>query len=124
MKYFEEAKHLWKTYVPKQGQSETVQGELIRAIEKLRDEAQRNGNCNWDKCFEMFCDYLETTLCGSGVFNLSQQKETQSNIKRLRDYENPYTEEEIYDDLTDRVVEWYFQNQEPISKPNDPEQYR
>jgi hypothetical protein len=48
VKYFEEAKHLWRTYVPKQGQSETVQGELIRAIEKLRDEAQRNGNGNWD----------------------------------------------------------------------------
>jgi len=40
VKYFEEAKFLWKTYVPKKGQSETVQGELIRAIEKLRDEAQ------------------------------------------------------------------------------------
>ncbi|NOV00028.1 hypothetical protein GC097_08370 [Paenibacillus sp. LMG 31457] len=67
MKYFEEAELLWKTYVPKQGQSETVQGELIRAIEKLRDEAQRNGNDNWDKCFVMFCDYLEITLCDSGV---------------------------------------------------------
>ncbi|MFD3274338.1 hypothetical protein ACE3MS_30040 [Paenibacillus dendritiformis] len=51
MKYFNEAKYLWQTYVPKQGQAETVQGELIRAIEKLRGEAQRNGNINWDKGF-------------------------------------------------------------------------
>lgn len=51
MKYFNEAKYFWQTYVPKQGQAETVQGELIRAIEKLRGEAQRNGNINWDKGF-------------------------------------------------------------------------
>ena len=39
MKYAEEAKQLWQTYVPKSGQADTVQGELIRAIEKLQDEA-------------------------------------------------------------------------------------
>ena len=43
MLYFEEAKSIWQTYVPKSGQAETVQGELLRAVEKLRDEAIRNG---------------------------------------------------------------------------------
>ncbi|MBA2937288.1 hypothetical protein HZF08_03145 [Paenibacillus sp. CGMCC 1.16610] len=124
MKYFEEAKHLWKTYVPKQGQSETIQGELIRAIEKLRDEAQRNGNGNWDDCFNMFCDFLELNLCNSGVFNMLQKMKIRSNIKRLRKFSDPYLEDDIYDDLTDRVVEWYFKNQEPIFKPYDPKQYR
>lgn len=33
-----------------------------------------------------------------------------SNIKRLRKYNDPYLEDDIYDDLTDRVVEWYFKN--------------
>jgi hypothetical protein len=28
------------------GLADTVQGELLRAVEKLRDEAQRNGNVN------------------------------------------------------------------------------
>ena len=32
VKYFEEAKRLWHTYVPKSGQADTVQGELIRAV--------------------------------------------------------------------------------------------
>ena len=41
--YFEKAKFIWKNYVPKRGQSEFVQGELLRAIEKLRDKAQRSG---------------------------------------------------------------------------------
>ncbi|MFS0907509.1 hypothetical protein AB3N02_31575 [Priestia aryabhattai] len=46
MRYFEEAKEIWVKYVPKSGQSGVVEGELIRAIEKLRCEAQDNGNAN------------------------------------------------------------------------------
>ncbi len=45
--YLEIGRFIWSNYVPKSGQSETVQGELLRAIEKLRDEAHRNGNINW-----------------------------------------------------------------------------
>jgi hypothetical protein len=37
VKYFDEAKTLWKTYVPPKDPAETVQGELIRAVEKLRE---------------------------------------------------------------------------------------
>jgi len=72
----------------------------------------------------MFCDYLEITLCDSGVFNLLQKTKIRSNIKRLRKYNNPYLEDDVYDELTDRVVEWYFKNQQPIFKPHDPNQYR
>jgi hypothetical protein len=52
VEYFEEARSLWLRYVPPRGQAETVQGELIRAAEKLRNEAQRNANLNWrgDPC--------------------------------------------------------------------------
>jgi hypothetical protein len=39
--YFKKAKSIWQSYVPKSGQSEFVQGELLRAIEKLRDEAHK-----------------------------------------------------------------------------------
>nr|WP_176573403.1 hypothetical protein [Nonomuraea pusilla] len=41
--YAEETRRIWKTYVPLRGQADTVQGELLRAVEKLRDEAQSNG---------------------------------------------------------------------------------
>jgi hypothetical protein len=41
MKYFEEAKFLWQNFVPQSGQADKIQGELIRAVERLRDEAQR-----------------------------------------------------------------------------------
>lgn len=52
MDHFEEAKAIWHMFVPKSGQADRVQGELLRAVEKLRDEATRNGNINWDRGFE------------------------------------------------------------------------
>ncbi|MGZ7440929.1 hypothetical protein [Paenibacillus sp. TH7-28] len=42
----------------------------------------------------------------------------------LRKYKRPYLEDDIYDELTDRIVEWYLQNKEPIPKPYDPKLYR
>jgi hypothetical protein len=44
-----EFKRLWKELVPPEGQANTVQGELIRAVGKLKDEAFRNGNQNFGK---------------------------------------------------------------------------
>src|SRR5947208_3584268 len=37
------ARWIWKTLVPKSGQAAFVQAEILRAIEKLRWEAQGNG---------------------------------------------------------------------------------
>jgi hypothetical protein len=71
MKYFNEAKFLWQNYVPKSGQAETIQGELIRAIVKLQDEAQRNGNGNWDQGFEIFCQFI--LLNGINIMKLQYQ---------------------------------------------------
>jgi hypothetical protein len=121
MKHFEEAKHLWQTYVPKSGQADTVQGELIRAVEKLRDEAQRNGNINWDHGHEIFCSFIRDTLCSSDVFDNAAIGEITSDIARLEDYERPYCEDDVYDRLTDRIVEWYHKNAAPIPKKHNPD---
>ena len=39
-------RRIWQDLVPEQGQSEWLQGELLRQIEKLRNEALGNGNIN------------------------------------------------------------------------------
>lgn len=124
MNHFEEAKHLWQTYVPKSGQADTVQGELIRAIEKLRDEAQRNGNCNWDHGHETFCSFIRDTLCGSGTFDKATIAEIKSDIARLEDYEHPYCEDDLFDRLTDRIVEWYHRHPDPIPHKRNPDLLR
>src|SRR5262249_19799402 len=109
MKYFEQAKSIWKNDVPKSGQSETVQGELLRAVEKLRDEAQRNGNGNWDKGFEILLDYLRLKLLDKAVFESNARGEIKLALKTVSDFEHPYVNDDIYDYLVDRVVE-YFQH--------------
>lgn len=124
MKYFEEAKNIWKNQVPKNGQSDTIEGELIRAVEKLRYEAQNNGNGNWDEGLERFCEYIWDILNDSKTFESHSLEEIKFDIKTLLDYENPYLEDDLYDRITDRVVEWSIAHNGPIRRENDPKQYR
>ncbi|MHC9084209.1 hypothetical protein ACYX7E_04120 [Luteimonas sp. RIT-PG2_3] len=107
MHFFEEAKQIWQMYVPKRGQAETVQGELLRAVEKLRDEAIRNGNCNWDDGFDLLISYLEQHLTDVSVYSQDTVAQTRSTLGRLRDYDFPCLEDDLYDELGDRVVEHF-----------------
>lgn len=107
MGYFEEAARIWGEFVPPSGQAETMQGELLRAVEKLRDEAIRNGNGNWDRGFEILLAYLERHLPDPAVFEAEAIGAIRAILLRLRDQENPLLEDEPYDYLADRVVDWY-----------------
>ncbi len=117
MQYLEEAKKIWQTFVPKSGQSETVQGELLRAVEKFRDEAIRNGNGNWDEGFEILLAYLESHILDAAVYQAAVIAETRTALTRLRDYDHPYLEDDLYDELGDRVVEYFkFHGSQPHAK--------
>lgn len=120
MKYAEQAKHIWQTYVPATGQADTVQGELLRAIEKLRDEAQRNGNLNWDEHFVLLCHFVQTTLQGSQELDDTTKAAVQSDISRLLNSEHPYTEDDLYDRLTEAAMEWCLAHPEPVPHPQNP----
>jgi hypothetical protein len=105
--HFDEAKNIWQSYVPKSGQAETVQGELLRAIEKLRDEATRNGNGNWDDGFEILIQYLEDHLLDPTVFGPSLIEKTRTSLARVQDFENPCLADELYEEMTDRAFEYF-----------------
>jgi len=124
MKYFEEAKQIWINYVPKSGQSDTVEGELIRAIEKLRYEAQNNGNVNWDQGFEQFCEYLWDVLNDSKTFDSTVIEEIRKDIDTLRNDREPYLEDDLYDRLSDHIVEWSLAHNGPVKREKDPKQIR
>lgn len=109
MHLFDEARHIWQTYVPRSGQADTVQGELLRAVEKFRDEAVRNGNGNWDEGFEILLRYLEEHLTDRSVYSDSAIAATRSILAQLRDFESPLLDDEPYDELGDRVVEYFRQ---------------
>ena len=127
MKYAEDAKYLWKTYVPKRGQADTVQGELMRAVEKLRWEAQNNGNGNWDdedgtvnKNFIRFCDFLEQALAVTPPFDEAAILAIRADIARLKNFLHPYLEDDLYDRLDDRIVELHRHLGRAVTREHDP----
>jgi hypothetical protein len=119
--YFETAKFIWKTYVPKSGQAETVQGELLRAVEKLADEAQRNGNGNFNHdCHFILISFLRKHLNDIKIFNDKTIEQINVDLDKLSIEDEPHLEEELYDRLRDRIVDWYLCNKTPIPHTNNP----
>lgn len=120
VKYFEEARTLWQTYVPRSGQAATIQGEDIRSVEKLRDEAQRNGNINWSKNHEKLVAFIRKTLVESRLFDPAAEAEIEADTERLLDADHPETTDEPFDRLTDRIVEWSRAQPGPVPHTPDP----
>jgi len=119
VRYLEEAKSIWAAYVPDRGQADTVQGELLRAVEKLRDEAVRNGNLNWDEGHRTLGEFLGRELTGAGIFGPEAISEIRHNIRLALDAEHP-ADDALYDQLADRVVEWCQAHAAPVPHAHDP----
>ncbi len=124
MRHAAEAHVLWQTLVPPRGQAATVQGELIRAIEKLRDEAQRNGNVNWDEGHVILAEYVRDTLLPSGLFDEPATEEIERDVARVLDADHPETSDNPFDRLTDRVVEWVRAHPDPVPHTHNPDLHR
>ncbi|MFI7425057.1 hypothetical protein [Nonomuraea sp. NPDC049684] len=122
--YAADARRIWQTHVPRRGQAETVQGELLRAVEKLRDEAQRNGNTNWDEHHERLLAYLRATLTTSELFPEETLAELAMDLDRLADFERPLTDDAPFDRITYRVVDWCRAQPEPVQHEHDPQLQR
>jgi hypothetical protein len=119
--HFETAKFLWERYVPKSGQAETVQGELIRASERLDHEIRDNGKINWSQQFVILGEFLKETLIGSKVFPHEVEREIQQDIDSLiGDTERVVTEDAVYARISRRIVEWYWRHREPIKHTYNP----
>ena len=131
------ARWLWKTHVPKSGQASFVQPEVLRAIEKLRWEAQGNGNINWDDRFEMHAQFIETTLTTQDCFSDQAKKSIREDIDRLINFlpvnelkddsqinDLPYVEDDLYDRLTDHLIVFCRHAPQLIPYTADPKQYR
>lgn len=111
---------IWKNLVPKSGQADTVQGELLRSIEKLRWESQNNGNGNWDDGFEKLLTFLSLTLTDEIRLTSSTLSCVSDDIKRLGDYDCPYVEDDLFDRLTDAAVAYCRLNPKLLPKSIDP----
>lgn len=108
---------VWKD-VPDAGQSLTVQGELLRAVEKLWDEAERNGNINWDDGHRTLLAYLRSHLLDGTLPD--QRKQLKADLRDAGRYRRPVTEPEMWLRLIDAVCDWCIAHPEPIPRPIDP----
>jgi len=107
--YFTKAKYIWENFVPESGQAAVVQGELLRAVEKLRDEAQRNGNGNFNKkCHGILIDYVKRKLSDRQIFDTKTIRKINEDLQKLNRERRPYLEDDVYDYLSDRIVDWYL----------------
>jgi len=131
------ARWIWHNLVPKSGQASSLQGELLRAVERLRWEAQGNGNINWDDRFEMFLDFLEDHLQTEPHFSSEIRASIASDLERLRNFlpvrelmdgsdaaKLPYVDDDLYDRLASHVVSFCRLNARLIPHRHNPEQYR
>ncbi len=122
--YRELGRYVWETYVPKRGQAVTVQGELLRANEKLRDESQRNGNINWDEGHEILAKFLLDTLTESAALNDHARAQLRSDIERVLDFEHPYTEDDLFDRIERALLDWCAAHPDPVPRPSNPALHR
>lgn len=144
LKYRDVCRYIWKTYVPKEGQAENLQGELLREIERLRWEAQENGNINWDEDFAYFCDFISSAISEQPVFSDAEKDEVASIMERLKSYgeyskkvndgEIPYedidmyriayVEDDLYDIICDKIAWLHMENPEPLPYERNEAIYR
>ncbi len=122
--YHETGKYIWKTYVPKSGQAQTVQGELLRAIEKLADEAQRNGNINFNADYHgILISYLRKYLTDEKLFDKETIHQIKKDLDTISAEDEPYTKDDLYDRLRERIIDWYLKNKTPIPNTENPKLY-
>lgn len=113
LKYPELAQQIWDELVPPSGPAPTLQGELLRSVETLRDDAQHHAH-DFRKSHRRMAAFVRDTLIKSGIYNEAESKFIRSATAKLRKASRPYTRDDIYDQLVDHVCVFYSHHQEPI----------
>jgi hypothetical protein len=106
--------------VPPSGQADTVQGELLRANEKLRDEAHRNGNINWDAGHEILARYVRETLEAWPALAPDRKTQLRADIALLTVPDDPYLEDDVFDRVERCILDWCAAHPEPVPRAHNP----
>jgi hypothetical protein len=108
------AYRMWNDLVPASGPASTLQGELLRSVERLRDEAQQNGNANYRKDHRRMAVFVRDTLVRSGIFDKGEVETIRNGTHLLMKASRPYTKNDVFDHLVDQVCVFYTRNPNPI----------
>jgi hypothetical protein len=100
---------LWDQLVPRNGQADTLQGELIRIVGKLVDQAYRNGNGNWDDDHERMWRFIGENISYDPTFAPPDQRlirQTIDDIIRDQDCPDLSGDGSTYYFINEKVVDW------------------
>ena len=113
---------LWSKLVPKKGQADTVQGDLVRVIGRMTHELVSNGYSNWDDGYEIMCNFLEKTL-EDGTFDSVISRRISIEIGHIKTYGRgqkvSQDVESAHDFLMIKVVEWCSKHPKLIPRAID-----
>ena len=117
-----EFKRLWKDLVPLQGQANTLQGELVRAIGRLKDEAFRNGNQNFGRNHRMLCEFIRENLRDPKVFGPTELEEIDKCVDRILDEKRPDVTgpSTCFHRLFEMTVKWCEAHPDLIQRDHNP----
>lgn len=112
-----EHQRLWDAYVPASGPANTLQGELVRIVGKLVDQAYRNGNCNWDKDHETMWRFVAERIADDPIFPADEQQRIRETVEQIiRDEACPDVSGDgsTYYYVNERLIDWCMAHPEPI----------
>ena len=112
---------LRKELVPLGGEADTLQGELVRCIGNLSDEAHRNGWMNWDVGDVESIDVLRRYLPDPAVFSEDICQQIHKSLNTVRYAGEKGADKGVfgYEELrflAQRVAEWCRQKRDLIHK--------
>ncbi|BBA36213.1 uncharacterized protein sS8_4283 [Methylocaldum marinum] len=116
-------RRLWEKLVPQRGQADTVQGELLRCIGKITDEAYRNGNENWDESFELMTRFIGQALDDPIAFADHERVKIRGAVERI--LMNPGSPDlsgpgSSYYYLAEQATKWCHHHPEPVPRKLNP----
>jgi hypothetical protein len=121
--YWKDHARLWKKLVPLSGPAKTVQGEVIRIVGKLTNEAYRNGNANWSRSCTLMWRFVGKTLEDPETFSPKDRakvKEWVATIIRDRDCPDLSRGRSPFYRLTEKAVIWCFKHPKLIPYTPNP----
>ena len=99
---------------PQPGAATSLPGELLKAVETLREEAQQHGNTGYRKQHKRMARFVRDTLAKSGIFDGETIHQIRSATDHLTKASKPYKEDDLYDQLVDQICVFYTRKTAPV----------
>ena len=92
----------------------SLAGQMLHAVETLRDEAQQHGNAGYGRPHKKMAVFVRDTLVKSGIFDKATIDRIRSATASLMKASKPYLPDDVYDQLVDLICVLYIQRSAPV----------